>query len=103
MENMMNPGMGVNEELETLSSQDMDEARAAMGELINMIAEMKAAGMSDEEINQFLSEFGLTLEEVLMADQALKNPEMLQDSSMMGGQPEMAQNNQIQAQLDELM
>ena len=54
-------------------------------------------------INKFLSEFGLTLEEVLMADQALKNPEMLQDPSMMGGQPEMAQDNQIQAQLDELM
>tara|TARA_B100001057_G_scaffold12051_1_gene11390 strand:+ start:3935 stop:4246 length:312 start_codon:yes stop_codon:yes gene_type:complete len=103
MENMMNPQMGMNEELETLSSQDMDEAKAAMGELINMIAEMKAAGMSDEEINKFLSEFGLTLEEVLMADQALKNPEMLQDPSMMGGQPEMAQDNQIQAQLDELM
>ena len=97
MENMMNPGMDMNEELETLSSQDMEEAKVAMGELINMIAEMKAAGMSEEEINEFLSQFGLTLEEVLMADQALKNPEMLTN------QPQMAQNNQIQAQLDELM
>ena len=93
----MNPGMGMNEELETLSSQDMEEAKVAMGELINMIAEMKAAGMSEEEINEFLNQFGLTLEEVLMADQALKNPEMLTN------QPQMAQNNQIQAQLDELM
>tara|TARA_R100001510_G_C7531560_1_gene122779 strand:- start:46 stop:339 length:294 start_codon:yes stop_codon:yes gene_type:complete len=97
MEEMMNPQMGMNEELETLSSQDMEEAKVAMGELINMIAEMKAAGMSEEEINEFLSQFGLTLEEVLMADQALKNPEMLTN------QPQMAQNNQIQAQLDELM
>jgi hypothetical protein len=38
-----------------------------------------------------------------MADQALKNPEMLNDPNMMGGQPEMTQDNQIQAQLDELM
>ena len=97
MEEMMNPQMGMNEELETLSSQDMEEAKVAMGELINMIAEMKAAGMSEEEINEFLSQFGLTLEEVLMADQALENPEMLTN------QPQMAQNNQIQAQLDELM
>lgn len=97
MEEMMNPQMGMNEELETLSSQDMEEAKVAMGELINMIAEMKAAGMSEEEINEFLSQFGLTLEEVLMADQALKNPEMLTN------QPQMAQNNQIQTQLDELM
>ena len=97
MEEMMNPQMGMNEELETLSSQDMEEAKVAMGELINMIAEMKAAGMSEEEINEFLNQFGLTLEEVLMADQALKNPEMLTS------QPQMAQNNQIQAQLDELM
>tara|TARA_Y100000114_G_scaffold33106_1_gene28478 strand:- start:929 stop:1222 length:294 start_codon:yes stop_codon:yes gene_type:complete len=97
MEEMMNPQMGMNEELETLSSQDMEEAKVAMGELINMIAEMKAAGMSEEEINEFLNQFGLTLEEVLMADQALKNPEMLTN------QPQMAQNNQIQAQLDELM
>ena len=37
----MNPQMGMNEELETLSSQDMDEAKAAMGELIKMISEMK--------------------------------------------------------------
>ena len=44
MEEMMNPQMGMNEELETLSSQDMEEAKVAMGELINMIAEMKAAG-----------------------------------------------------------
>ena len=97
MEEMMNPQMGMNEELETLSSQDMEEAKVAMGELINMIAEMKAAGMSEEEINEFLSQFGLTLEEVLMADQALKNREMLR------GLPHMAQINQIQALLDELM
>jgi hypothetical protein len=103
MEQMMNDPMAMNEQIETLSSQEMEEAQAAMGELLNMIAEMRQAGMSDEEINQFLSEFGLTLEEVLMADQALKNPEMLNDPNMMGGQPEMAQNNQIQAQLDELM
>ena len=56
--------------------------------------------MSDEEINQFLSEFGITLEEVLMADQALRNP-----GSMTGGAPEMEMGaqNQIQSQLDELM
>ena len=74
MEQMMNDPMAMNEQIETLSSQEMEEAQAAMGELLNMIAEMRQAGMSDEEINQFLSEFGITLEEVLMADQALRNP-----------------------------
>ena len=67
MEQMMNDPMAMNEQIETLSSQEMEEAQAAMGELLNMIAEMRQAGMSDEEINQFLSEFGITLEEVLMA------------------------------------
>jgi len=100
MEQMMNDPMAMNEQIETLSSQEMEEAQAAMGELLNMIAEMRQAGMSDEEINQFLSEFGITLEEVLMDDQALRNP-----GSMTGGAPEMEMGaqNQIQSQLDELM
>ena len=100
MEQMMNDPMAMNEQIETLSSQEMEEAQAAMVELLNMIAEMRQAGMSDEEINQFLSEFGITLEEVLMADQALRNP-----GSMTSGAPEMEMGaqNQIQSQLDELM
>ena len=100
MEQMMNDPMAMNEQIETLSSQEMEEAQAAMGELLNMIAEMRQAGMSDEEINQFLSEFGITLEEVLMGDQALRNP-----GSMLNGAPEMEMGaqNQIQSQLDELM
>ena len=99
MEQMMNDPMAMNEQIETLSGQEMEEAQAAMGELLNMIAEMRQAGMSDEEINQFLSEFGITLEEVLMADQALRNP-----GSMTSGAPEMEMGaqSQIQSQLDEL-
>ena len=58
-------------ELGTLSPEERDEAVQSLMQIIQIVEQLEADGASPEEIEQFLAELGLTLEELEILEQAL--------------------------------
>ena len=58
-------------EIDALSGQEKQEAKQAMDQILQIIEQMKAQGASEEEIEQFLQQIGISLEELQFAEQLL--------------------------------
>jgi|TARA_R100000458_G_scaffold30721_1_gene28161 hypothetical protein len=54
-------------ELDQISGSDQEEAKQALMQIINILQQMVAQGASDEEIQAFLEQVGITMEELQMA------------------------------------
>jgi NADH:ubiquinone oxidoreductase subunit E len=55
------------QELDQISESDQEEAQKALMQLIKILQQMVAQGASDEEIQAFLDQVGITMEELQMA------------------------------------
>ena len=55
------------QELDEISESDQEEAQKALMQLIKILQQMVSQGASDEEIQAFLDEVGITMEELQMA------------------------------------
>ena len=75
----MSPEDMLRQELSQISPQEKQEAIQSLQEIINIVAQLEANGATEEEIEQFLAEIGLTIEEL----------EMVENLLMGEGQPEM--------------
>tara|TARA_R100000544_G_scaffold5722_2_gene2178 strand:+ start:2377 stop:2703 length:327 start_codon:yes stop_codon:yes gene_type:complete len=88
LENMMAPEMGMNQptqmnaEMPGVSSGEISEAKAALAEIRVLVQEMMASGMSEEEINQFLQQFGISLQDLAFAEQTIENPEVMNQMNL---------------------
>ena len=54
-------------ELDQISGSDQEEAKQALMQIINILQQMVSQGASDEEIQAFLEQVGITMEELQMA------------------------------------
>jgi len=54
-------------ELDQISGSDQEEARQALMQIINILQQMVEQGASDAEIQAFLEQVGITMEELQMA------------------------------------
>ena len=54
-------------ELDQISGSDQEEAKQALMQIINILQQMVAQGASDAEIQEFLEQVGITMEELQMA------------------------------------
>jgi len=55
------------QELDQISVSEQEEAKKALIQLLNILQQMVSQGASDEEIQAFLKEAGVTMEELMMA------------------------------------
>ena len=55
------------QELEQISGSDQEEAKQALTQIIKILQQMVSQGASDEEIQAFLDQVGITMEELQMA------------------------------------
>ena len=55
------------QELEQISGSDQEEAKQALTQIIKILQQMVSQGASDEEIQAFLDQVGITMEELEMA------------------------------------
>lgn len=60
------PGQ-MQQDLDQISRSDQEEAKQALMQIINILQQMVAQGASDEEIQAFLEQVGITMEELQMA------------------------------------
>ena len=83
LENMLGGGSNMMAtDTKTVSQADVSEAQAALSEIRALVQEMMAAGMSEAEIDAFLKQFGISLQDLALAEQSLGNPEIM--SKVMG-------------------
>jgi hypothetical protein len=68
------------QELGTLSEEEKAYAVQSLQQLIQIVEQMEASGASVEEIEQFLAEVGLTLEDLEMLESVLLGDEMPQQN-----------------------
>jgi hypothetical protein len=54
-------------ELDQISGSDQEEAKQALMQIINILQQMVEQGASDAEIQAFLEQVGITMEELQMA------------------------------------
>ena len=54
-------------DLDQISSSDQEEAKQALMQIIKILQQMVSQGASDEQIEAFLQEVGITMEELQMA------------------------------------
>ena len=54
-------------DLAQISSSDQEEAKQALMQIIKILQQMVSQGASDEQIEAFLQEVGITMEELQMA------------------------------------
>jgi len=54
-------------ELEDISGSDREEAKQALMQIVKILQQMVSQGASDEEIQAFLQQVGITMEELQMA------------------------------------
>tara|TARA_R100001509_G_scaffold136095_1_gene89914 strand:- start:550 stop:927 length:378 start_codon:yes stop_codon:yes gene_type:complete len=64
-------------EIDSLSMEEKENAKQAMLQIVQVIEQLKAQGASDEEIEAFLAELGITLEELQFAEQLLLSEDNL--------------------------
>jgi len=97
-ETMVDPN-GMQMGIDQMTSNDVAEAQNALGEIRALVQEMLASGMSEEEIDQFLKQFGVSLQDLAYAEQTIQNPEIM---NKMGVGMETSQNNNIDSMLNNL-
>ena len=56
-------------QLNSLSEEEKNEAKQALMQIIKIVEQMEAEGATPEQIEQFLNEIGMTLEELEMAEE----------------------------------
>ena len=54
-------------DLDQISGSDQEEAKQALMQIIKILQQMVSQGASDEQIEAFLQEVGITMEELQMA------------------------------------
>jgi hypothetical protein len=55
------------QEMDSISGSDQEEARQALTQIIKILQQMVSQGASEEEIQTFLEQVGITMEELQMA------------------------------------
>ena len=60
------PGQ-MQQDLDSISGSEQEEAKQALTQIIKILQQMVSQGASDEEIQAFLQQVGLTMEELQMA------------------------------------
>ena len=60
------PGQ-MQQDLDQISGSDQEEAKQALTQIIKILQQMVSQGASEEEIQAFLQQVGLTMEELQMA------------------------------------
>jgi len=60
------PGQ-LQQEMDQISGSDREEAKQALTQIIKILQKMVSQGASEEEIQAFLQQVGLTMEELQMA------------------------------------
>jgi hypothetical protein len=60
------PGQ-LQQEMDSISGSDQEEAKQALTQIIKILQQMVSQGASDEEIEAFLQQVGITMEELQMA------------------------------------
>ena len=60
------PGQ-MQQDLDSISGSDQEEAKQALTQIIKILQQMVSQGASDEEIEAFLDQVGITMEELEMA------------------------------------
>ena len=60
------PGQ-LQQEMDQISGSDREEAKQALTQIIKILQQMVSQGASDEEIQAFLQQVGITMEELQMA------------------------------------
>ncbi len=57
------------EQINSLSEQEKNEAKEALMQIIKIVEQMMAEGASEQEVEEFLKQIGMTLEELEMAEE----------------------------------
>ena len=60
------PGQ-MQQDLDSISGSDQEEAKQALTQIIKILQQMVSQGASDEEIDAFLQQVGISMEELQMA------------------------------------
>ena len=55
------------QEMDSISGSDQEEAKQALTQIIKILQQMVSQGASEEEIQSFLEQVGITMEELQMA------------------------------------
>ena len=56
-------------QINSLSEEEKNEAKQALMQIMKIVEQMEAEGATPEQIEQFLNEIGMTLEELEMAEE----------------------------------
>ena len=62
------PGQ-MQQDLDQISGSEQEEAKQALMQIMKIVEQMEAEGATPEQIEQFLNEIGMTLEELEMAEE----------------------------------
>ena len=57
------------ESINSLSEQEKDEAKQALMQIMKIVEQMMSEGASEQEVEEFLKQIGMTLEELEMAEE----------------------------------
>ena len=57
------------EQINSLSEQEKNEAQEALMQIMKIVEQMMAEGASEQEVEEFLKQIGMTLEELEMAEE----------------------------------
>ena len=57
------------EQINSLSEQEKDEAKQALMQIMKIVEQMMSEGASEQEVEEFLKQIGMTLEELEMAEE----------------------------------
>ena len=56
-------------DIDSVSESDREQAKQALMQIMKIVEQMEAEGATPEQIEQFLNEIGMTLEELEMAEE----------------------------------
>jgi hypothetical protein len=57
------------QQIDSLSEQEKNEAKEALMQIMKIVEQMMAEGASEQEVEEFLKQIGMTLEELEMAEE----------------------------------
>ena len=57
------------ESINSLSEQEKDEAKQALMQIMKIVEQMMAEGATEQDVEEFLQQIGMTLEELEMAEE----------------------------------
>ncbi len=72
--------MGMGQDQGSFSEGEKQEAIQALQQIQQMVEQMMANGASEEEINQFLQELGLTIEDLQFLEETLMSEDIMQQA-----------------------